>query len=74
MYPYIHIGNATDLTDKKDRMLYRALEMLPGFLAWGTLLIIVFVSFKAPFWGAMFVIVFDVYWLIKTAYLSILTR
>lgn len=74
MYPYVHVGNATDLTNKKDRLLYRALEILPGFLAWGTLIIIVIVSFRAPFWGAMFVIIFDIYWLIKTAYLSILTR
>lgn len=74
MYPYIHVGRATDLKDRKDRMLYRVLEILPGFLAWLTLLVIVFVSFKAPFWGAIFVIIFDVYWLIKTGYLSILTR
>src|SRR3972149_1083961 len=54
---YLRAGKAGDLTDPKERRIYRALEMLPGFLGWGTLI-------------AVFIIVFDVYWLAKTVYLS----
>ena len=31
MQDYLHIGRATDLSDKKDYRLYRALEIMPGF-------------------------------------------
>jgi len=70
MYEYLHVGRSADLTQKGDRLLYRTLEILPGFLAWATLFIIVILSFKKPVWIALFIIAFDVYWLIKTAYLS----
>jgi len=74
MYDYLHIGRATDITDKKDRRLYRALEIMPGFLAWATLLLVVVLSFLTPFLMAIFIIAFDVYWLIKTVYLSLHLR
>ena len=72
-YGYIHIGNSKDLKGK-DRFVYRLLETLPGFLAWLTLLLIVIVSFLAPIFTALFIIVFDIYWLLKTIYLSLLMR
>jgi len=71
---YIHIGNATDLTDPGDRRIYRILEILPGFLAWITLIAIVILSFLAPRPMALFIIAFDIYWLIKTLYLSLHIR
>ena len=74
MQEYLHVGRATDLTDKKNRRLYRALEIMPGFLAWATLLLVVVLSFLTPFLMAIFIIAFDVYWLIKTVYLSLHLR
>src|SRR3989338_7853385 len=74
MHNYLHTGRATDLIDKKDRRLYRALEIMPGFLAWATLLLVVVLSFLTPFFMAVFIIAFDVYWLIKTVYLSLHLR
>ena len=74
MLEYLHVGNAPDLTDSKDRRLYRFLEILPGLLAWSTLAIVVLISFKAPVFATIFIILFDLYWLIKTIYLSVLTR
>jgi len=67
--PYFHVGRATELSGK-DRLIYRALEILPGFLAWGTILGIFVLSFLNPFWAAYFIIAFDLYWLLKTVYLS----
>jgi len=71
---YIKIGQASDLADKKERRLYRLLEILPGFLAWGTLLGVVFLSWLQPVWMAFFIIAFDVYWLLRTIFLTIHLR
>ena len=71
---YSRIGTAQDLTGKSDRLLYRFLEALPGVLAWLTLLAIVILSFVKPLWMAVFIIVFDVYWLVKTLFLSLHMR
>lgn len=68
--PYFHVAHARDLTGK-DRVIYRLLEILPGFLSWGTLIGVVVFSFLKPVWVAVFIITFDVYWLMKTVYLSI---
>jgi len=74
MHEYLHYGYATDVPNASDRRLYRALEMLPGFLAWGTIFLIVILSFLEPVWMAFFIIAFDIYWLIKTVYLSLHMR
>ncbi len=73
MQPYFHVGRAGDLKGR-DRILYRFFEMVPGLLAWGTLLGVVFFSYFLPTWAAYFIIVFDLYWLMKTMYLSIHLR
>lgn len=74
MLEYIHTGTARDLAIKSDRILYRALEIMPGFLAWLTLGLVVFMSYKIPVFAAVFIILFDIYWLLKTIYLSFLMR
>lgn len=74
MEEYLHIGRATDLANIRDRRLYRAFEIMPGFLAWGTLILIVVCSFYFPVFTSIFIIAFDVYWLIKTVYLSLHLR
>jgi len=53
---YLRAGKAGDLTDPKERRIYRALEMLPGFLGWGTLIAVVFLSWAKPVWIAVFII------------------
>ena len=74
MYPYIHIGNASEIADKSDYRLYRFFEILPGLLSWATLAFVIWISFAFPLFAAVFIIVFDIYWLIKTIYLSLLMR
>jgi len=48
--------------------------MLPGLLAWLTLFLIIALSFIKPVWVAIFIIIFDIYWLTKTVYLSLHLR
>jgi len=67
---YLKLSKATDLKSPKEKWLYRAFEILPGLLAWTTLLSVVFLSWLKPIWIAFFIIGFDVYWLLKTIYLS----
>jgi len=72
-YWYLHVGRASDLTGT-DRVIYRFFEMLPGILSLGTLLLFVVLSFKRPVWAAYLTIVFAIYWLLKTVYLSVHLR
>lgn len=67
---YLKVGKAPDLKSPKERRIYRAFEILPGALAWLTLLGVIFLSWLEPVWVAFFIIIFDVYWLLKTVYLS----
>jgi hypothetical protein len=67
---YLKIGKADDLSGK-ERKFYRALEILPGFLSWATLLILIILSYFRPVGVAYFIIAFDVYWLLLVLYLGI---
>ena len=68
---YLKIGKATDLAGS-ERILYRALEIFPGFISWATLLVLIVLSYFKPVWVAYFIIVFDVYWLLLVTYLAIM--
>lgn len=43
-------------------------EILPGALVWTTLVVGVVFSFVRPLWMVFFIILFDLYWLIRVAY------
>lgn len=47
---------------------YRALEIIPGALVWGTLFGAVILSFVKPLWAIIFIVVFDLYWLFRVIY------
>lgn len=68
---YLKISKASDLSDIRERRIYRLLEIFPGFLSWSTLLVLVFFSWLKPIWVAYFIIAFDVYWLLLVVYLGI---
>ena len=68
---YISLSSHKDLKRSKDRALYRFLEILPGILSWGTLIGVILLSWLSPAIVAIFIIVFDLYWLLKIAYLSL---
>jgi hypothetical protein len=44
---------------------YRLYEILPGLSIWLTLIVAVILAFVKPLWMIYFVIVFDVYWMLK---------
>ncbi len=52
----------------------RFFEILPGALAWLTLILVVLFSWKLPVVVSVFIILFDIYWLLKTIYLSLHLR
>jgi len=47
---------------------------LPGTLSWLTILLVIFLSWQRPVWVAIFIICFDIYWLLKTLFLSLHQR
>jgi len=69
---YLDIGNAKDelLKTPGDRAFFRFFEILPGAISWITLIGVVLCSWLAPVFIAFFIIAFDIYWLLKTIYLS----
>jgi len=67
---YLKVGKADELTNSKERRIFRFFEMLPGICSWLTLILMVVVSWQWPVAAAIFIIVFDTYWLIKTIYFS----
>ncbi len=71
---YLNTGRASEITVQKERRIYRFLEFFPGFLSWSTIFLIVLFSWLIPFWVAIFIIIFDVYWLFKTVFLSLHMR
>ena len=50
--------------------MYRVFEMLPGILSWTTLISLIFLSWYAPLFVTVFIITFDIYWLLKTIFFS----
>ena len=70
---YLKIAFSQEL-EGKDKLIYRALEIFPGLLAWATLGGVVLASYFYPVYAAFFIIIFDIYWLIKTVFLSLHLR
>lgn len=66
----LHISRASDLKNKKERFLYRLLEIFPGFLSYGTFALFVFLSFYNPFFVAVFIILFALFWLFRMLHFS----
>ena len=54
-----------------EKVKYRILEIIPGFLVWLTFIFIIFLSFWQPLWAIYFIIVFDLYWLLRILYMLV---
>ncbi len=67
---YLKVGKAADLSEN-ERLAYRCLEILPGLLSWATLLLLVIFSYFQPIGVAVFIIIFDIYWLLFVVFLAI---
>lgn len=53
-----------------DHTKYRVLEIIPGFLVWATFILAITFSFIKPLWAIYFIIIFDLYWLIRISYIA----
>lgn len=71
---YLKIGRAAEIIDSKDRRFYRFLEIFPGLISWITFFLIILFSWLLPFYVAIFIIAFDIYWFFKTVFLSLHMR
>lgn len=71
---YLHYGYAYQIKDRKAAQLYRSFEMLPGVLVWGTFLAAVVLAWQTPVLIATFIIIFDIFWVIRAAYHSFLLQ
>lgn len=52
----------------KRSTVYRMYEMIPGAITWTILAGSVLISFVKPLWAIYFIIVYDVYWLVRLSY------
>lgn len=68
---YLDISKASDIKNRKDRLLYRLFEMIPGIMSLGTLLGVFVFSWILPSWVAIFIIIFCFYYLFRIFYFSV---
>jgi len=54
----------------KERRIQRILEVIPGILTWITLVGMFVFSFILPVYVAIFIIVFDIYWIYRTIFIA----
>lgn len=57
-------------TNAKQRRAQRFFEIIPGTLTWATLIGMFVFSWLLPVWVAVFIILFDIYWIYRTIYIA----
>lgn len=55
----------------RERLLQRCFEILPGLTSWSILLGMIVLCFIKPLFAALFVIAFDLYWILRLFYVTI---
>jgi len=68
---YLSIGNAEDIKDFKDHLIYRFFEIMPGLMSWSVLISLVLLSKYKPLWVSIFIIIFVIFWFFRTIYFSL---
>lgn len=68
---YLSVGRALDLKNRKERIVYRIFEMIPGILVWLTLIGMVLLSWILPIFAAFFIIAFCSFWLLRVIHFTI---
>ena len=56
--------------DPRSHRVQRILEIIPGILTWATIIGMFVFSFLLPIWVAIFIIIFDIYWIFRTIYIA----
>jgi hypothetical protein len=54
-----------------NRFIYRILEIIPGSLVWGTFVLAIGLSFFRPLWVIYFIIIFNLYWILRILHFMI---
>jgi len=57
-------------TDPAQHRLQRILEIIPGSLTWITIIGMIVLSIIEPVWMAVFIIMFDIYWIFRTIFIT----
>ena len=60
-------------TEPKKRRVQRVLEMIPGTLTWSTIVGMPTLAFFSPLAATIFIILFDIYWVHRAIYISLLS-
>lgn len=68
---YLNVSQISDLSQKKERMIFRLFEILPVVLSGGTLILAFLLSWLAPVIVAFFIIIFDFFWFLRITYLAV---
>lgn len=71
---HLRAARASDLSNKRDRRIYRFFEILPGALAWGTLVAAILGSWLFPVVTSFFILAFVLYWLLRVLYFALHLR
>ena len=67
---YQKVAFARDLPNKRERFIYRLLEIFPGALTWLTFLLAFLLSWRFPVFTSFFTIAFVLFWFFRTLYFS----
>ena len=67
---HLTAAKAADLDTPRGRFFYRVFEILPGAVAWSTLLLAFLVSWLFPAIAAFFILGFVLYWFLRTVYFA----
>lgn len=57
--------------DSKEHRVQRVLEMVHGSLTWGTFFAMFIFSYFLPLWAAIFIILFEIYWVFRIIFISV---
>jgi glycosyl transferase family 2 len=65
------MGRGPRIAVDPHRLFLRVVEIIPGALTWATLLGLGLLAFVVPAWIAVFIILYDLYWLIRAVYIAV---
>ncbi len=67
---HLEITKAFQIKNPRDKAVFRFFETIPGLLAWSTIILAIVLSRIIPAAAAFFIIIFDIFWLLRIIYLS----
>ncbi|MEX2008093.1 MAG: glycosyltransferase family 2 protein [Candidatus Spechtbacterales bacterium] len=68
---YLNVGRAADIKNKKERYIYRAMEIIPGVAIWSTFVITVALAYFQPVLVSVLVLSFSMYWMLRVYYFTL---